>query len=84
MDRIEKLKSRLSELGYDFRGAPDNYDGSQRCENCQHFKRPYKGLGKIHGNCSEIDLGNANIFSIGGELDVPGEYICSKYEGKDE
>ena len=80
---VEKLKKRLSESGYDFRGAPDNYNESMRCENCQHFKRPYKGLGgKTHGNCSEIDLGKANIFAIGGELDVPGEYICLKYQRK--
>ena len=79
---IDTLKNKLSDLGYDFRGAPDNYDESMKCESCQHFKRPYPfgRSGKVHGHCSEIDLGVHNAFNINGELDVPSEYICGQYK----
>ena len=85
MNAITALKFRLAEAGYDYRGAPENYDESMKCENCKHFKRPYKGFGgKTHGNCAEINLGPANAFKIGGEADVPGAYICGNYEETEE
>ena len=82
LNQIELLKKRLSDAGYIFRGAPEDYDKSMRCESCIHFKRPYEVRGKMHGNCSQIDLGMANVFQVAGELDVAGEYICAKYEPK--
>ena len=82
---IDTLKKKLSDLGYDFRGATDNYNASMRFENCQHFKRPYPfgSSGEIHGHCSEVDLGIHNVLKLFDEVDVSSEYICGKYERVD-